>query len=63
MICLVQYLFWEATGKVMECKGKECRFYGGDTCHEKEERNEDVKRGSHEHHQSGDASCEDGKRT
>ena len=45
MICLVQYLFWEATGKVMECKGKECRFYGGDTCHEKEEREIDKGKG------------------
>ena len=33
MICLIQYLFWKGTGKVMECKGKDCRFYGGDACY------------------------------
>ena len=38
MICLLEFLYWEATGKKMDCKGKECRWYGGDTCHEKEKK-------------------------
>lgn len=33
MICLIQFLFWEATGKIMPCKGDECRWIGGDTCY------------------------------
>ena len=37
MICLIQYLYWEATKKTMECKGKECRWYGGDTCYAERE--------------------------
>lgn len=32
MICLIQLLYWEAFHKHMECKGKECRWYGGSTC-------------------------------
>ena len=38
MICIIEFLYWEATGKQMDCKGKECRWYGGDTCHEKEKK-------------------------
>ena len=37
MICLVQYLYWETTGETMKCKGKECRWYGGGTCHAKDD--------------------------
>lgn len=32
MICLTQYLFYEATGQIMKCEGKKCQWYGGDTC-------------------------------
>ena len=33
IVCLIQYLFWEATKKIMPCKGEECRWYGGATCY------------------------------
>lgn len=38
MICLLQFLFWECwKGKrYLDCKGKECRFYGSDTCYAKD---------------------------
>lgn len=32
MICLIQYLYWEVTHKLKECKGKKCEFYGSSTC-------------------------------
>ena len=40
MICLIEYIYWEATEKVMECKGKDCRWYGGLDCHAKEAEDE-----------------------
>ena len=33
MICLIQFLFYEATGKYMSCKGDECRWIGAGTCY------------------------------
>lgn len=35
MICLVQLLYadaWEGK-RTLECKGKECRWYGGQDCY------------------------------
>lgn len=34
MVCLIQYLYWECWKgkKQLECKGKDCRWYGSDTC-------------------------------
>lgn len=40
MICLIEYLYWEGTGETMECKGKDCQWYGCDTCHEAEKEDE-----------------------
>lgn len=35
MICLIQLLFYEAhDGKrTLECKGKDCMWYGGQNCY------------------------------
>lgn len=35
MICLIQLLYWESTGKTLPCKNKQCEFYGGDSCYAK----------------------------
>lgn len=37
MICLIQYLYWEATGQEMRCDGQNCRWYGGATCYATQE--------------------------
>ena len=40
MVCLIEYLYWESAGKEYKCERKQCRFYGCDTCHAKEEEDE-----------------------
>ena len=35
MVCLIEFLFWQSTGKEYKCEGESCRFYGCGTCHAK----------------------------
>lgn len=43
MVCLIEYLYWKSTGKPMICKPDECRFRGCESCHKKENTQEDKK--------------------